>query len=132
MVARAGRRFAGERHRLRLSCAPVDAMPIADGSVDKGCSVNSIYFWPDPAGAMRELARVIRPGGTLAICFEPPEELRKWPGHRYGFRLFEEDQVRALMEQAGFARIVRSEGRGRRPDFFLCLTGTLAEAEAAP
>ncbi|HEV2866037.1 MAG TPA: class I SAM-dependent methyltransferase [Allosphingosinicella sp.] len=132
MVAAARRRFAAERHRLRLNCAPVDGMPIGEAAVDKACSVNSIYFWPDPAGAMSEFARVIRPGGTLSICFEPPDELRKWAGHRHGFRLVEEEEVRALMEQARFAPIARVEGRGRRPDFFLCLTGERAEAEAAP
>jgi ubiquinone/menaquinone biosynthesis C-methylase UbiE len=88
MVARARRRFA-KVTRLRLHVGSVDATAAADASVDKACSVNNIYFWPDPEAAMDELARVIRPGGGWPIAFEPPEELRKWPGHRFGFRLFE-------------------------------------------
>jgi arsenite methyltransferase len=131
MVRRARRRFRGIE-RLQLRVASVEAIPLADASVDKACSVNSLYFWPDPAAAMRELARVVRPGGRLAIALEPPEELRKWPGHRYGFRLFEETEVRKLMEEAGFTGIECAEGRGRRPDLFLCLTGERAAAEAGP
>ena len=128
-VARARRRFGKQ---AELHEASVEALPLADASVDRACSVNNLYFWPDPAAGMAELARVLRPGGRLAVAFEPPEELRKWPGHRHGFRLFEEDEVRALMKQAGFAGIVRAEGRGRRPDRFLCLTATRRGREAAP
>jgi arsenite methyltransferase len=127
MIGRARRRFRGQP-RLGLHLASVGDLPLEDASVDRACSVNNLYFWPDPAAAMAELGRVIRPGGTLSVAFEPPEELRKWPGHRFGFRLYEEDEVRRLMEAAGFVRIRRAEGRGRKPDHFLCLTGECAGA----
>ena len=130
MVERARRRFRGDSRIVSYE-ASVEALPLDNASVDKACSVNNLYFWPDPAAGMAELARVVRPGGRLAIAFEPPEELRKWPGHRHGFRLFEEDEVRRLMEEAGFTRVRRAEGRGRKPDFFLCLTGERGSPEAA-
>ncbi|MGQ0559741.1 MAG: class I SAM-dependent methyltransferase [Sphingosinicella sp.] len=122
MVGRGRKRFAGEE-RVRLYEGEAEKLPVADASVDKACSVNSLYFWSDPAKALTELKRVLRPGGRLALCFEPAEELRKWPGHRYGFRLFDEEEVKALMEQAGFVAIERAEGRGRKPDRFICLSG---------
>ena len=130
MVKRARRRFRGEP-RLHLHVGSVEALPLANASVDGAASVNNLYFWPDPAAGMAELARVLRPGGRLAIAFEPPEELRKWPGHRFGFRMFDEGEVRGLMAQAGFRRIRCVEGRGRRPDRFLCLTGERGGSEAA-
>jgi ubiquinone/menaquinone biosynthesis C-methylase UbiE len=130
MVEGARRRFR-RQDRLELHVASVEALPLPDAGIDKACSVNNIYFWVDPATAMAELARVVRPGGLLAIGFEPPEELRKWPGHRYGFRLFEEEEVRQLMEAAGFTRIRRAEGHGRKPDRFLCLTGVRSASEAS-
>jgi SAM-dependent methyltransferase len=127
MVARARRRFGP---RTEIALASVEALPFADGAADGAASVNNIYFWPDPATGMAELARVVRPGGRLAIAFEPPEELRKWPGHRFGFRLWSEAEVRALMEEAGFAGIAAVWGSGRKPDRFLCLTGTRRGGEA--
>lgn len=130
MVARARRRFRGEM-RLSLAVASVETLPLQDRAFDRAVSVSNVYFWPDPAAGLAELARVLRPGGTVSICFEPPDELRKWPGHRFGFRLYEELELRALMEQAGFGEIRRAEDKGRKPDRFLCLTGTRRSSEAA-
>ena len=127
-VARARARFGS---RIEIHEASVEVLPLTDASIDAACSVNNLYFWPDPAAAMAELARVVRSGGRLAIAFEPPDELRKFKGHRHGFRLFEEIEVRALMEAAGFVAIRRAEGRGRKPDRFVCLTGVRDGAEAA-
>jgi arsenite methyltransferase len=122
MAARARRRFGGQP-RIHLARGTVESLPLDDASVDKACSVSNIYFWTDPGAALRELARVLRPGGMLSIGFEPPEELRKWPGHRYGFRLFPENEIRELMAEAGFDHFRVAEGKGRKPDRFLCLTG---------
>ena len=132
MLARARCRFAAELKagRLNLFEGSAQRLPVPDAAVDKACSVNNLYFWPDPAAALAELARVIRPGGVLAIAFEPPDELRKWPGHRFGFRLYDEAELRTLMAAAGFGALRCREGRGRRPDRFLCLTGERAGGQA--
>ncbi|MDP8994258.1 MAG: class I SAM-dependent methyltransferase [Pseudomonadota bacterium] len=124
MVKRARRRFrrALAEGRLRLVHGSVEALPLAAASIDKAASVNNIYFWPEPAAAAAELARVIRPGGTLAVALEPPEELAKWPGHVHGFRPWSEAEVKALLGAAGFGRFRTASGTGRKPDYFLCLT----------
>jgi arsenite methyltransferase len=120
MVARAGRRFGA---RVELHRASPEALPLEPASIDKAVSVNSLYFWPDPAAAFAGIARVVRPGGRLVLCFEPADELRKWPGHRHGFRLFEVEEVRGLMAGAGFGAIEEAWGEGRKPDRFCCLSG---------
>ncbi len=127
MVKRARRRFGA---RARIERASVEALPFAERAADKAASVNNIYFWPDPEAAMAELARMLRPGGLLAIAFEPPEELAKWPGARHGFRMWREEEVRALMEGAGFGGLRTAWGTGRKPDRFLCLTGTRRGGDA--
>lgn len=118
---------AVERSRaqgLEIVLASVEALPFASASFDKAVSVNSLYFWPDAQAAFGELARVLRPGGRLVLCFEPADELRKWPGHRHGFRLFEPREVRYLMASAGFASIEEAWGTGRKPDLFCRLSAT--------
>jgi SAM-dependent methyltransferase len=110
---------------LDVHLASADALPFEDRIFDKAASLNSLYFWPDPEDALTEIARVLRPGGRLLLGFEPAAELRKYPGHVHGFRLFEVAEVRALMEGAGFGAIAERWGRGRKPDLFCCLSGTL-------
>lgn len=122
MVERARQRFRGAGERLRLFEASAERLPLADAAVDKAVSVNSLYFWPDPAAAMAELARVIRRGGRLVLCFEPPEELRKWPGHRFGFQLHSARDLVVLAGAAGFGDPQMVQGVGRKPDRFLCLS----------
>ena len=130
LIARARDRFARDvrRGRLHLLRASAESLPLPPETVTRAVSVNSLYFWPDPAAAMAELARVTKPGGRLAIVFEPAAELRKWPGHRFGFRLFEVAEVKALMEAAGFADVVEKWGTGRKPARFCCLSGERIDA----
>jgi SAM-dependent methyltransferase len=45
--------------------ADVGALPFPDGSFDVCVTLNGLHCFPDPAGAVAELARVLRPGGTL-------------------------------------------------------------------
>jgi hypothetical protein len=38
---------------------------------DKAFAVNVYMFWGDPPAALRKIAAVVRPGGTLAITHQP-------------------------------------------------------------
>ena len=65
MLANARRRSVklGLDEKVSVQLAGVDALPFADAIFDRACSVHSIYFWPELNAGLRELARVIRPGG---------------------------------------------------------------------
>jgi ubiquinone/menaquinone biosynthesis C-methylase UbiE len=124
MLSRARRRFRSEvrQGRLTLYAGSADALPLGDEAVDKACSVNSLYFWPDPAEAMAELVRILRPGGRLVLCLQTPEAVRAWPGHVHGFRAYGADEIAALMEKAGFGRPTIASGEAREVGEFICLS----------
>jgi ubiquinone/menaquinone biosynthesis C-methylase UbiE len=52
---------------LRLVLGNVEALPLADGSIDCAVSSLSLHHWSDAQGALREINRVLKPGGRLLI-----------------------------------------------------------------
>jgi SAM-dependent methyltransferase len=50
------------------------ALPFADSSVDAVVAVNSVFLAADMAAAMRELTRVVRPGGRVVLTTWCPAE----------------------------------------------------------
>ncbi|MFH9863313.1 class I SAM-dependent methyltransferase [Streptomyces sp. NPDC017202] len=64
-AVRAGRDRAG-----RLLLADVTALPLRSGSLDAVFAAGLVAHLPDPSRNLRELARVVRPGGALAL-FHP-------------------------------------------------------------
>lgn len=53
--------------RVVAVAAPAERLPLPDESVDVVVSRGSIYFWRDPAQGLREVWRVLRPGGRAMI-----------------------------------------------------------------
>jgi SAM-dependent methyltransferase len=112
MVARARRRFRREiaAARLEVVAGAVESLPLEIGGLDKACSLNTIYFWKEPLAGLAELARVLRPGGTLVLGFEAPETMRAWPGHEFGFAIYEPGEIVRLADAAGFGNAEVHEG----------------------
>jgi demethylmenaquinone methyltransferase/2-methoxy-6-polyprenyl-1,4-benzoquinol methylase len=57
---------AGLGDRIRLVEASADQLPFAAGSFDGLTFTYLLRYVDDPAATLRELARVVRPGGTMA------------------------------------------------------------------
>jgi ubiquinone/menaquinone biosynthesis C-methylase UbiE len=104
MLAAATRRFAGEA-RLELTKGSADAIPVADGSVDRLLSVHSLYFWPDPEAGMGEVRRVLAGDGRACIALQPREAMEGDPLHDHGFTLYTADDLEQLLRGAGFTDV---------------------------
>ena len=71
----------GLRHALdgapQVTVAEADAadLPLGPGSFDTLVANHMLYHLPDPSAALGELARVLRPGGTLLAATNGPSHL---------------------------------------------------------
>ncbi|HET7567891.1 MAG TPA: methyltransferase domain-containing protein [Gaiellaceae bacterium] len=60
---------ARERHPgLAVHEAAAEELPFGDGAFDAALAQLVVHFMADPAGGLAEMARVVRPGGTVAAC----------------------------------------------------------------
>jgi ubiquinone/menaquinone biosynthesis C-methylase UbiE len=58
------------------------SLPLPDASVDLAFSTISFHHWRDHLGGVREIARVLRPGGHfILVDFAPPRGLAWLSGH---------------------------------------------------
>ena len=65
MLAGARHRFAGNPN-IELRHADAANLPYPDASFDTANIANSVHCFPDVDGALRDILRVLKPGGTLA------------------------------------------------------------------
>jgi ubiquinone/menaquinone biosynthesis C-methylase UbiE len=94
-----------------------------DGSYDLVLCREGLMFAPDPGRAVREIARVLRPGGRVTIAVWGPRERNPWlglvldsvsaqlgkpvppPGVPGPFSLADADELAGLLDAAGLAEV---------------------------
>lgn len=120
-VTRRLRRYVklGEAH---VRQGDIESMPFADDEFTALCSVNTLYFWRDPARALAECRRVLEPAGRIVLCFNSKRDLEQWPGHVHGFSLYELSEVESLLAAAGFSGIATRTGHDKEQGEFYCVT----------
>lgn len=67
LVDRAQKRLAKFGPRARAVVGSAMALPFADASFDAVWSMASLKHWPDKAQGLREIVRVLKPGGRLCV-----------------------------------------------------------------
>jgi ubiquinone/menaquinone biosynthesis C-methylase UbiE len=105
MIRQARRRNAAvsRQGRVRLIHSPVERLHVADGPFDAALAVNNVGMWPEPTAQLRDIGRLLRPGGRIALVSQP-----RCPGATAATSAEAADRLRALLSQAGF-RDLRSE-----------------------
>ncbi|WZO98584.1 methyltransferase domain-containing protein [Isosphaeraceae bacterium EP7] len=58
---------AGGDPRVSPTAARLEDLPFADGAFDVVWCAQSLYSLPEPVEALKQMARVVRPGGVVAI-----------------------------------------------------------------
>lgn len=100
--------------RLRLQVGSSEGLPFEDACFDKIICINVIYFWEVPDVHLKEIYRVLKPGGMFYTGFRPAETMIKLPFTQYGFNLYTEEDWYRILSNNGFGAI-SSARTGSRP-----------------
>jgi ubiquinone/menaquinone biosynthesis C-methylase UbiE len=90
------------RHEITFLEGTAEALPLRDQAVTVAWAISSAHHWGDVQAGLREIHRVLQPGGRLIIA----EQLsRTGTGHRgrHGFTQARAAEVAAAAQAAGFA-----------------------------
>lgn len=88
---------------VAVAAAGVDHLPFPDASFDRILCVHVVYFWESLDIAFREIARVAKPGGRLALVFRTSADehaVKAFPSGIYRFPALVE--ALTALKHAGF------------------------------
>jgi len=96
--------------RVRILHASVDSLPFPDDTFNLVTAVESCHFWPDLVNNLKEIRRVLKPGGSVIIVNgiyrDERFEKRNSKVARMGdFTYHLPDDFRVFLKDAGYSSI---------------------------
>jgi ArsR family transcriptional regulator len=100
----------------------LEDLPIETGTIDVALLSQALHHATDPAGALAEAARVLKPGGRLLILDLRPHD-EAWVREKLGDQWlgFSDDQLSGLLTRAGLTDVRVALGARRTNDPFAVL-----------
>jgi SAM-dependent methyltransferase len=96
--------------RVDIQHGSVASLPFPDATFDLVTAAETCYFWPDLVENLREIRRVLKPGGRLILINEAYRDKggenrnAKW-AELGGFTIYSPDEYDAFLSQAGYASV---------------------------
>lgn len=96
--------------RVDIQQAPVSRLPFADDTFDLATAIETHFWWPDLGAGLREVRRVLKPGGRLLVVAEFynggkharfVDRLSRWTT----MAMLTVEQHRTMLTDAGFAEV---------------------------
>ena len=111
--------------RVQIIQGSVATLPFSNGAFDVVTAVETHYYWPNLLANVKEILRVLKPGGTFALI---AETYRGGPLRLiYGIIMpliraafLSDEEHRRLLTQAGFTEVVTKHLSGKN---WICATG---------
>jgi SAM-dependent methyltransferase len=102
--ATARNRSACREGRAVFQLSDGTAIPFADQLADAAFTAHTIYFMPDPRATLAEVARDLRPGGTVVIACRTADDPRPAWMDPAVYRIPTAEQITTMLNAAGFTR----------------------------
>lgn len=136
MLAAARKRLAGLRN-VDFVRGDLESLPIETGTVDAAVCVLVLHHLPDPAKAVREMARILRPGGVALIIDmvqHSRDAYRRTMGHRWlGFGV---PELIRMVSDAGLRHhrfsVLPSDAEAKGPGLFACTAHRMEPGPGQP
>ena len=94
---------------VEFRIASAEKLPFSDGEFSHAFSMESLYYYADMPAALREIKRVLRPGGLFVTVVDLYQE--NVPSHQWvaelkvPVQLLSSADYRSLFERAGFVNV---------------------------
>jgi ubiquinone/menaquinone biosynthesis C-methylase UbiE len=113
--------------------SPASALPFKDNYFDKSLSIESLYYYPDPLAALREVFRVLLGGGRaffMVNLYVENEGSHHWVEKlRVPVHLLSESQYKTIFTDVGFRNVSTTRIHDRRPREALLKPNSFDSAE---
>jgi ubiquinone/menaquinone biosynthesis C-methylase UbiE len=123
MLQAARKRLQGAEN-VDLRRGELEALPIDDARLDTATLMLVLHHVPDPAKALGDVARVLKPGGRLLVVDMLPhdrENYRQQMGHVW--LGFSDEYIRRVLHQSGFGALrvvpLAPDPRAKGPALFV-------------
>ena len=93
--------------RVEIKNSSISDLPFKDEAFDKAYAIESFNFWSDPIAGLKEVYRVLKPGGLIAVATGWSKEIsnqRKYTAmaRRMRFSLYSGTEMVDMLTVAGF------------------------------
>ena len=87
-----------------LKYGKVSSLPYPDDTFDRVFTIHCIYFWANPIEDLKELYRVLKPNGLLAVTIKPKD---KWNSPRPPdlFSLYYSHEIAQMLSETSFQQV---------------------------
>jgi ubiquinone/menaquinone biosynthesis C-methylase UbiE len=94
-----------DRGEAQFILSNADMLPFSDSTFDSVFTINTIYFWEDPARELKEIRRVLKPTGQFTISIRPEDIMRSLPFVKYGFTLYTREALIMCLQENFFTPV---------------------------